>query len=226
MKRNIHIFAVLAILLIFSGISNAGEGHGESVSTPEFRLGTLKVQFALEPVNYAKNKTPQAVITLSDFVSNSPVLDAEIYVRIDKDGPASAHAGHVMPSATPESGSEGGGLDFGEPVQMGDSLDLSTFKKLKPRQKAGVYAVEYPLTVPGDFFFTIAVSSLAGKRYAEPLVYGGTLSYIAASKARFYSMIFVFAVIVLSGLTAVWIIRQRSLLKLETGHKLNFLGNS
>lgn len=223
MKRIVHIFTSLLVLLIFTGISSAAEGHSESSSAVDFRLGTLKVQFALDPVTYTEGKTPQAVITLSDFMSSSPVLDAGIYVRIDKDGPASAHAGHVMPSATTESSKEGGGLDFGDPAQMASALDLSAFKKLEPQQKAGVYAAKYPLTVPGDYSFTLAVSSLAGKQYAEPLVYGGTLSYRALSKARLYSMIFVVVVLILSGLTGLWIIRQRSLLKLETGQKLNIL---
>ncbi|MDP3112278.1 MAG: 4Fe-4S binding protein [Thermodesulfovibrionales bacterium] len=223
MKRIIRILTSLLVLLVFSGISTGGEGHSGTASTFDFRLGTAKVQFALQPVTYTKGKTPQVVISLSDFMSNSPVIDADIYVSIDKAAQASAHAGHVMPSAAPESSAEGGGLDFGEPNQTSAPVDVSAFTKLKPQQKAGVYTAEYPLAVPGDYSFTIAISSLAGKRYSEPLVYGGTLSYRAASKSRFYSMIFVFVVIVLSGLTGAWIIRQRSLLKLETGHKFNML---
>lgn len=223
MNRIIGILTVLVVLLVFSGVSSGGEGHDKAASTFDFRLGTLKVQFALQPMTYTKGKTPQAIISLSDFMSNSPVLDAEVYVRIDKDGAASAHAGHVMPTATPESSTEGGGLDFGERDQIVGPLDLSAFKKLGPQQKAGVYSVEYPLAAPGEYSFTIAVSSLAGKRYAEPLVYGGTLSYRIVSKARFYSMIFVFVVIGLSGLAGVWIMRQRSLLKLQPGRKLNIV---
>ena len=61
--------------------------------------------------------------------------------------------------------------------------DLSSFKKLQAEQIAGMFAVAYPLEEKGEYTFTLAIKSLSGKTFADPLIYGGKISYQEKSRA-------------------------------------------
>lgn len=223
MRRFLIALTALWVVLTFCGFSFSGEGHEEALSSHDFRVANAKVRFELKPEYFRKGETQQVVITLSDFMTGSPVIDAEIYLLIEKSGRAPVHAGHARPSASKPSIRDDAGLDFGDAAQEAVSFDLSMFKKLQPQQKAGVYAVDYPMTQTGDYGFTIAFKSIAGKRFLEPLIYGGSFSNKEESRASLYRTIFVIAIILLSGVAGVWIIDHRRKLKLGTGQKLNIL---
>jgi ferredoxin len=178
----------------------------------------------LDPEEYEKGTTPEAVVSLNDQMSGAPIYDAELYIKFEKELPMD----HTSPPMTSSSGKREAGsrLDFGETMDMSSMpsmVDLSSFKKLEPAQMAGMFAVAYPIQEKGDYAFTLAVKSLSGKTFADPLIYGGNISYQEKSRAPLYRMLFVIGTIFLSGLIGVVFLYQRSALKLEPGQKLNLL---
>ena len=86
-----------------------------------------------------------------------------------------------------------------------------------------MFAVAYPIQEKGEYTFTLAVESLQGKNFSEPLIYDGTISYQEKCRAPLYRMIFVIGVILFSSLLGAGILYQRKSLKMEPGQKLNLL---
>lgn len=216
---------IVFMIILGAGINALGsEGHGTSPASSEFQIGSTHVSFSLDPLTYTEGKIPRVSVMLTDAMSGSPVLDAELYIYVQESAQQAAHAGHVMPS--PDiSGSEddSGGLDFGDSATISSLYDLSVFARLQPDQKAGEYSSAYHIHKAGEYSFILAFKSLEGKKYAEPLIYGGKITYAKASKAPFYRMIFVIGLIILSGISGVWILSLRRSANIQTGHKLNIL---
>lgn len=178
------------------------------------------------PETYVKGKAPDVTLELTNHMTGSPVLDAEIYILLEGTGEQdihSAHTGHTMPQPSTDNIIGDEGLDFGEAPQMTMGTDLGMFMKLQPQQKAGTYTVSYPLPDKGEYAFTIALKALNGKMFAEPLVYGSSFVYMEASKARQYKMLFIMGIILFSGLTGAWILSKRKALNMSAGQKMNIL---
>ncbi|MBI5103109.1 MAG: 4Fe-4S binding protein [Nitrospirae bacterium] len=214
---------IIFCLLAMGSIAIGGEAHGTPSGQQEFRMDGAKARLSIMPETFVSGKTPQVVIELTDFMSGTPMLDAGIYVLLEKASGQPSHVGHNMDAVEGVSASSGEGLDFGESTPSGTAVDLSLFVKAGPQQKAGVYVAAYPIQDKGDYNYTIAITSLNGKKFEEPLIYGGTLAYHEASKAAFYRMVGVMGLLFLCGITAVWIIAQRRSAKIGTGRKLNIL---
>jgi polyferredoxin len=216
--------SAVSILCLFALVSHAmgSEAHRAQAGRQEFRIDRAEAALSIVPETFTPGKTPEVVLELKDVMNGSPMFDAIVYVLLEKPGIKPSHAGHVMEDM-PADGPSGGGLDFGEPPPAEMPVDLSIFKKMEPREKAGVFAAMHPIPEKGDYAYTIAVTALGGKKFAEPLIYGGTLSYQEASRAPFYRMWSVIAVIILSGLAGVWMISQRKKATLSEGQRLNLL---
>lgn len=225
MGARIFPMTLVVVLLVafFSTPSPAAEGHsaGGGSSLAEFRLDRTQVSLALEPASFAPGTTPQAVLTLQDFMTNTPVLDADVYLLLESEGRQAAAAAHEM--ASPPGGDAlAAGLDLGDGDPMEPGVDLSRFTKLLPRQMAGMFAAPYPLN-EGDYRFTLAITSLDGRRFSEPRIYGGRLSYAAPSKALLYRMLFVMGSLAASAVVGLWLVAQRRSLGLAQGQKMNLL---
>ncbi|MBI5666327.1 MAG: 4Fe-4S binding protein [Nitrospirae bacterium] len=178
------------------------------------------------PEKYIKGKAPDVSLELTNYMTGSSVPDAEIYILLKGTGDQgiqSTHADHAMSQPSTDNVIGDKGLDFGDSPQMTMGIDLSMFKKLQPQQKAGTYAVSYPLPDKGEYTFTIALKSLGGKKFDEPLVYGGSFLYTEASNARLYKMLFIMGIILFSGLTGAWILSKRKALNMSAGQKMNIL---
>ncbi|MFI5294306.1 MAG: 4Fe-4S binding protein [Thermodesulfovibrionales bacterium] len=220
------IFLILTVFLLVGARGNYAlgmEGHDHAAAI-SFRIDGANVTFRLDPETYQKETIPKAVASLTDPMSGSPIYDAELYIKLEKD----LTMNHTMQQMSSPSGkgNESRGLDFGETMDMSSMtsmVDLSSFKKLQPEQMAGTFSAAYPLQDKGDYTFTLAVKSLQGKTFADPLVYGGRISYQEKSRAPLYRMLFVIVVILLSGLLGAVILYQRKALKLDPGQKLNLL---
>ena len=222
MNRILSALFITVLCIAAGGAAFGGEGHEASTALREFRMDTAQVRFELKPGAFMEGRTPEALVTLADFMTGSPVLDAEIYILIGNAEKTPSHAGHAAPPPSGPGPVETG-LDFGEaPPTPPASADLSAFKKLLPSQVAGTYAAAYPLQ-RGEYQFTLAVKALNGKTFAEPLIYGGTLSYAQASKAPFYRMLLVVVALLSSGLAGIWIIAQRKAAGIPQGQRLNLL---
>lgn len=222
MKKVFAILTVFLLVLVMGNYASGMEGHDHAVTASSFRIGDANVTLSIYPETYQKGATPEVVVALTDPMSGSPIYDAELYINLEKDLPMD-HAAHQMPSSSGK-GNESSGLDFGEPMDMSSMtsmVDLSHFKKLQSDQRAGMFAVAYPLEEKGEFAFTLAVKSLRGKTFAEPLIYGGKITYQEKSRAPLYRMIFVIGSILLSGLIGIVVLYQRKALKLEPGQKMN-----
>ena len=215
----------VVIVCLFAMVSNAGgsEEHGALPSQQEFRMDGAKAKLSLVPATFTPGKTPEIVLELTDVMSGAPILEAGVYILIQKAAGQPSHASHVMKEMPADITVSGDGLDFGEPAQSAMATDLSIFRKAGPQQKAGVYSAVYPIGEKGDYTYTIAITALNGKRFTEPLIYGGTLAYNEASKAPFYRMVAVMALIFLCGIAVAWIMAQRRAAKISTGQKLNIL---
>jgi len=223
--KNLVASIVVFMIILGAGINALGsEGHGTSPASSEFQIGNTHVSFSLDPLTYTAGKIPRVSVMLTDAMSGIPVLDAELYVYFQESAQQAAHAGHVMPSSDTSGSEDGiGGLDFGDSAQMSSSYDLSVFARLQPDQKAGVYSSAYYIHKAGEYSFILAVKALAGKKYEEPLIYGGKITYAEASKASFYRMIFVIGLIILSGISGVWILSLRRSANIQASQKLNIL---
>ncbi len=224
MKKVSAILIVSFLVLALGNHAYGSEGHDQTAPASSFRMDGANVTFRLDPETYQKETTPKAVVSLTDPMSGSPIYDAELYINLEKDLPIN-HASHQMTSSSGK-GNASSGLDFGEAMDMSSMTsmaDLSGFKKLKPQQIAGMFAVAYPLQDKGDYTFTLAVKSLQGKTFADPLIYGGKISYHEKSRASFFRMLFVIGGILLSGFLGAVLLYQRKSLKLEPGQKLNLL---
>lgn len=223
MKKKIT--AVILFLIVTAAYNSfAAGGHDQGSSANEFRIGSADISLKMEPATYMEGKTPDVVLSLKDSMSGSPVYDAEVYIYLEEEK-TTDHSAHQMASAPPE-GTRDGSLDFGSmfdmpPMSM--ATNLSMFKKLQPQEMAGMYLVSYALPGKGMYKFTLAVKSLQGKNYAEPLIYGGRISYSESSRAPFFRMLFIIGAIILSGIIGMWIIFQRLALKTAPGQKLNIL---
>ncbi len=224
MKQIFAALIFLPFLLLAQHKAFGSEGHDHPANATEFRIDSADVKLRLEPATFVKSTIPSVIVGLNDSMSGSPIYDADIYVSLEKDTGMSGMS-HQMQSSAGEM-KKGEGLDFGEPdnmASMGSMTDLSHFKKLLPQPKAGAYAVQYPLPGQGQYRFTLALKSIGGKKFAEPLIYGGKVLYPEKSHAAAYKMIFVISLIFSSGLLGIWILSQRKALALETGTKLNLL---
>ena len=226
MKKSFAILAVFLLVLVMGNYAFAMdmEGHDHTASGSSFMIDGANVTLRLDPETYQKGRTPKVVVSLSDPMSMSPIYDADLYINLEEDLPMD-HASQPMTSSSGK-GSGSSGLDFGETMDMSSMtsmVDLTNFKKLQSEQMAGMFAVAYPLEEKGEYTFTLAVKSLNGKVFADPLIYGGKISYEEKSRAPLYRMIFVLGIILLSGLLGTMILHQRRALKLEPGQKLNLL---
>ena len=218
-------FIAAILVCLFAMVSNAigSEEHGALPSQQEFRMDGANIKLSIVPATFVSGKTPEIVLEVTDVMSRTPILDAGVYVLIQKTGGRPSQAGHSMNSMVKNSTASSEGLDFGETVQADMTTDLSMFRKAEPQQKAGVYSAAYPIKEKGDYTYTIAVTFLNGKKFKEPLIYGGSLAYHEASKASFYRMVTVMSLIFLCGIVAIWIIAQRRAAKISAGQKLNLL---
>lgn len=224
MKKITAVLILLSCMFLLRGHASGSEGHNQTASANSFRIDGANVTFRLDPEAYQRGITPKAVVALTDPMSGSPLYDAELYINLEKDLPMNNDSRRMTLSAG--KGSESGGLDFGETMDMSSMttmVDLSHFKKLQPEKMAGTFAVPYPLQDKGEYAFTLAVKSLGGKTFADPLIYGGRILYQAKSRASLYRMLFVIGGILLSGFLAIVILYQRKSLKLQPGQKLNLL---
>jgi len=214
-----------SVICLFALVSHSvgSEGHGAQSGKQEFRMDAAKIRLSLVPATFTPGITPEVVFELTDAMSGTPVIDAGIYLLLEKAAGQSSHAGHVMKDMPGDKTASGDALDFGEAPQSDMKTDLSLFKKAEPQQKAGSYAVVYPLEEKGDYTYTIAVTSLNSRMFKEPLIYGGTLPYHEASKVPVYRLWTVMAIILLSGFAGVWILSQRRVLNLSVGQRINLL---
>ena len=214
----------VAFILVFSALSYGAEGHEDTAGISGFSLDKAHFKLRIEPENYIKDRMPEVILELTDRFSGEPVLDAELYIFIEKKGEEQLHAGHSVPLSE-ETGSDDWGLDFGETAVSSKAgpVDLSRFVKFSPRQQAGSFSAEYHIHETGDYSFTLAVKSLGEKHFTEPVTYGSDFTYVEASKAQFYRMLFTLGVILFSGLTAMLVIRRRLKLKISPGQKAELL---
>jgi ferredoxin len=217
--------AFIAFILTLPVNSFAMEGHNGPSASAEFRVDRADVRLGLDPETFEKGRMPKVVVSLSDHVSGSPVLDAELYILLEKAGAQAGHAGHpgIPASGQAEVAAIDNGLDFGEPAAGPAALDLSLYSRLIPRQMAGMFEADYHLHEKGEYLYTLVVASLDGKRFAEPLVYGGRIAYNAASSAPFYRMAFVISLIVLCGAAGIWIMSLRRAAAAKAGDSVNLL---
>ncbi len=223
MKKLFFIIAA-ASMLLGSGIPVFGsEGHGAASAAAEFQIGSARVSVSLDPPHYQEGAVPKAVITLTDAMTGSPLIDADVSVQFRKGDQKDAHAGHGVAMPESSEAEEAGGLDFGEASPVSMPYDLSGFTRLQADQKAGVYTAPYPLPGAAEYSFVLAVSSLGSRIYAEPLIYGGKIGYVKASNAAFYRMVFVIGLVIMSGLASIWIIALRRSAAVPAGEKLNLL---
>lgn len=221
-----RLFTILMFftLLTISTASASGV-HESGHSSVQFRLDNASIVMNIFPETYVKGQMPDVSLELANYMTGDPVLDAEIYILLEgtaKQDVHSMHKDHAMPPPPTDTFNDDG-LDFGDSPQMTMGIDLSKFRKLQPQQKAGTYAVSYPLPGKGEYAFTIALKALNGKMFTEPLIFGGSFIYQEASKARQYKMLFIIGIILLSGLAGVWILSKRNSLNLSTGQKINLL---
>jgi len=220
------IYIVLFWSLWVVSTASAAGVHESGHAALQFRLDSANVKMEIVPETYVKGKTPDVSLELTDHMTGDPVLDAEIYILIEKKGgvaTGAAHAGHAMPQPSIDTVISDEGLDFGGLPAMTTGIDLGMFKKLHQQQKAGTFTVSYPLPDEGEYSFTIALKSLGERKFAEPLIYGGNIVYHEASNARQYKMLFIVGVILLSGLTGAWILSKRKAMNISTGQKMNIL---
>ena len=206
------------------GFAAASGNHEYSPSALAFRINNAQVDFRLDPEDYQQGKVPKVVVMLKDSTSGAPIYDAELLVKLEKDVPLD-HSAHQMNSPSGEM-NKSGGLDFGDTMDMSSmspKVDLSGFTKLAAIQMAGMFGADYPLAEKGDYAFTLAVKSLGGKTYAEPLVYGGKIVWPEKSKAPYYRLFFVLCGVLISGVIAMYMMYQRKSLKLDPGQKMNLL---
>jgi hypothetical protein len=214
----------VAFILVLSALSYSAEGHGESAQISTFSLDGSQFKLRIEPENYIKDRMPEIIIELTNRMNGEPVLDAELYISIEKKGGEQSHSGHSA-SLSNEAGFDDPGLDFGETTTSSNTgpVDLSEYVKFSPRQQAGSFSAQYHIHEKGEYSITLAVKSLGHKRFSEPVTYGFDLSYTDASEAQFYRMLFIMGIILFSGLTAVLIIRRRLELKVSPGQKAELL---
>lgn len=218
------VLLLLTALLLFGSASSGigSEGH-EDAPLGEFHIDKAHVRLRLLPETYIEGKAPEAVVSLSDHITKSPLLDAEIYLRIERAGENSAREGHATSSASAGAASHDTGLDFGETAPLPSSVDLSGFTLLVPHQRAGDFGAVFPLSGAGEYIYTFAIRSLEGEKFEKPLMVGGTITYAAVSRVPVYRMLFVIGTLLLSGVFGVWIIAQRRAGRSAVGHKLNLL---
>ncbi len=224
--KNLAIIIALIVAGMTPGSNVAGsEGHDHAASAQVFRINGTEVNLSFEPGNFEPGKTPKIVVMLKDVMSGAPLYDAELLINVTKETPM-VHGSPAATTAAPAGGDASGELDFGAAMDMpeaGASRDLSGFTKLAPQQMAGTFGADYPLSSAGEYAFTLAVKSLNGKNFSEPLLYGGVIPYHKRSNATWYRMLFVLGSILASGLVAVYILYQRRAVGVASGQKLNLL---
>jgi polyferredoxin len=225
-KNNTSFFILLAsfIVIFIQSLAYGSEGHNKPSQLLEFRINNVDVLFGIEPPTFQKGVEQKVFVSLKDAVSNSPVYDAHISIYIEKS--KSQGNDKQLTEASTTQNSDSDGLDFGDTdiLESGANvIDLSEFTKMEQQQLAGTYDVPYPIDDAGTYSFTLAVKYLHGKKYEDPLIYGGNISYQEQSNVSFYRMLAIIGFIIISGITGVWIMLQRSRLKLETSQKMNLL---
>lgn len=220
------VIFISTLCVSFISSAYASGVHETGHSAIEFRLDSAHVKMNILPETYVKEHDPEVTLEMTNYMTGSPVLSAEVYIlfeEAEKKEVHQAHTGHEMPPPSTDAVTEDEGLDFGESPHMTMGTDLSMFSKLQPQQKAGTYAVIYPLREEGEYSFTLALKSLDGKIFAEPLVFGGSLIYKEASNASLYRMLSVMGIILFSGLSGIWIVSRRKSLNMDAGQKMNVL---
>ena len=223
MKKTFVILFLFATVLS-ANRSSASAAHEHAALGTVFRINSVAVDLKLDPENYQKGSVPKVVVMLKDYMSGDPVYDAELYIKLEKEVPMEP-ATHQMTAPSAEGG-EGDGLDLGDAMDMtsmSSNVDLSSLRKLGPVQMAGMFEVDYPLPEKGDYAYTIALKSLNGKTYTEPLIYGGKISWQEKSNAPYYRLLFVLGSVLLGGIIVAFILYQRNSLRLESGQKMNLL---
>lgn len=217
----IGLTAFFIVGLFQMSLAYGSEGHGIPGGV-EFRVDKAQVRLRLEPTTFSKDRMPKIIAALTDHMSGNPVLDAELYIQLEKKGEQASHGGHEAPAQSAGSDEESG-LDFGETAMTPVSLDVSTFSRLLPREVAGEFGADYHIHEKGVYMFTLAVKSLDGNKFPEPLIYGGKLVYHEASRTATYRMIFVIGLILLAGLIGIWVVFIRRTAGAAAGHKMNLL---
>ncbi len=225
MKKAFIILLVVAAAVSAGRRAAASAGHEQASAEADFRINNAEVTLRLEPEHFQKGRTAKVVILLKDAMTGDPIYDAELFVRLDRQDVYMEHGANRM---TPKPGEESpaGSLDFGDTMNMASAAskaDLSRFTKLVPMQMAGMFQADYPLAEKGEYAFTVALKALNGKSYAEPLLYGGNISWMDTSRVLFYRLLFVLCSVLLSGLVAVYMLYVRRSLRLASGQKMNLL---
>ena len=76
MKLMRAILIVLCILFFPAHNAFGAGDHASTTAFSEFRIDRAEVKLRLEPETYTKGKTPEILITTTDYISGSPLLDA------------------------------------------------------------------------------------------------------------------------------------------------------
>ncbi|MFO0752054.1 MAG: 4Fe-4S binding protein [Thermodesulfovibrionales bacterium] len=216
------ITIIIAALLLSAGVLFGSEGH-EGQPASEFHADRAHVRVSLSPETWVKGKKTGVSVMVTDHVSGAALLDAELYVLFEKAGEASSPSGHGGGAHSGAVQAQNRGLDFGDMPDAAPVTDLSRYSRLVPQDKAGVYGAEYRFDTEGDYIFTLAIKSMGGKRFAEPFLVGGKLSYREASKAPRNRMLAVMGTLLLSGLAALGIMALRKAVRVPAGEKINLL---
>ena len=90
MKKSFVIFTVFLFLLVMGNYASGMEGmegHDHTATASSFRIDGANVALRLDPEAYQKGTTPKVLVSLSDPMSGSPIYDAELYMKIEKDLP-------------------------------------------------------------------------------------------------------------------------------------------
>jgi polyferredoxin len=228
MKKFRQILMIFSIVFGICSLVYGAEGQEKTDHSNKFRIEGARLMMMFEPEKWTKGVTPKLKVKAVNAMSGDPILDAEMYVLIEKTKAAmtAEHSMHSMNSPgmrNNSSGSHGGLLDFGDDPDTEMDIDLSRYRRLQPAMMAGDYHVSYPLKKAGEYEFTLAVKSMGAKRYDRPLLYGGKITYPRKYAAQTYRLIFVIGIILVSGIVAVWLIRQRRVISLNPGQHMNLL---
>jgi polyferredoxin len=228
MKKFSQILMIFSFVFGICSLVYGAEGHEKTHHSNMFRIEGARIMMMFEPEKWAEGVMPKFKVKAVSAMSGDPIIDAEMYVLLEKTKAAmtAEHSMHSMNSPNMQnnsSESHGGLLDFGDDPDTEMDIDLSRYRRLQPEMMAGDYHVSYPLKKAGEYEFTLAVKSMGAKKYDKPLLYGGKITYAGKSVAHPYRMIFVFGIILVSGIVAVWLIRQRRAISLNPGQYFNLL---
>ncbi|MBA3016134.1 MAG: 4Fe-4S binding protein [Proteobacteria bacterium] len=214
------------ILLIMglTQVAFAGGDQPEPSQGQSFRIGANHLQISVQPEHFSSGVTPEIIVTVTNHQTGAAVLNADILVQFAlvashdmanmAPAPTTTSIPHNMADmsnqvvATPPTEEEGG-LDFGEPPPVDESIDLSGFKPLASRQQAGSFSISYPISKPGGYTLTLAVRALSGTTYPAPILTDTTIDYQPPSLAYFYRTLFSMGLVLLTLIVAILILAMR-----------------